>query len=210
VSVTLDVVGQLQPAVPSLTLFGVLANGASSPDTMNIINTGAGFIAGLSSSVVYNSGSGWLTRFFTGTSTPAGLVAQANPDAAAPRGTSVATVTISGNNVAPISVLVRRTIGYVYGTHIVAGAFNVFDASKLGCTNCHGVGSSRPIPFTSYANMLASGYVRPPVTTLADTATTRVYDYVTDPSVGHGGGTYSTSNQWIVRLREWITDGSRP
>lgn len=210
VNVTLDVVGQLEPVVASLTLFGVLGSGASAPDTMRLVNVGAGFIAGLTSSVSYTGATGWLTRFFTSTTTPSGLVAQAIADAAAPRGTSVATVTIGGNSVAPISVQVRRTIGYVYNTHVVSGAFNVFDASKLGCTNCHGPASSRPIPFTTYASMVSGGYVRSPVTTLADTATTRVYYYVTDPSYGHGGGTYAKSNQWILRLREWIIDGSRP
>ena len=204
IAVTFIVTGFLQPGSTTIALFGAFGVGSSAVDGTSITNGGVGFIDGLTSSVTYNSGAGWLSTSLTKSTTPATLLAQANPAPTAPRGLSSATLTVRGINVLPITVIISREIGYTYERHVVSATTNVFNS--LGCYGCHSASSSRPIPFGSYTALIASAYYFNP----ASRNPTSSYLYNTITGGSHSGGTYLPGvYPEVALLRDWISDGTR-
>ena len=203
IAVTLNVLGSLKAGSSTLALFGPFGVGTSVAEFTSIANDGIGFVDGLATSVTYTSGSGWLANRLSQTKTPATLFAEANPAPTAPRGISLATVTVRGNNVLPITVIISREIGYTFERHVVTTTSNLFNS--LGCYGCHDTFSANPIPFTDYVALVSLGYFNPASRTPGPTS---LYSVITGG--GHSGGTYPPSTYPAVALlRDWISDGSR-
>ena len=100
-SVSFAIAEQVQPPAigvsPSSLSFSATAGGANpSAQAVSVSNAGGGSLTGLSASVSYTSGSGWLTAGLNDTAAPATLTVQASTGSLS-AGTFNATVTISSN-----------------------------------------------------------------------------------------------------------------
>ncbi len=181
ITVTLTV-GQ-PPAIavnPGSAVFAAWG-GAAAPGAqpIQVTNSGSGTLGGLTTSIAYGSGSGWLTATFQGNNTtaPTTLLLQPNTTAL-PSGTYSATVTISSvqGGITPRNVPVTYTV-QTFSTDV---AFHF-----ANCAGCHAHFSGTPANI--YAGTQAGGRTIPG-NALASPVVCKPFNASAGCNLTHGGG----------------------
>ena len=128
-------------ALSQSSLTFAMPRGGSNPATQGVLvtNAGSGVLNGLSSSISYSSGSGWLTAVLDRTDAPALLTLNANGTGLA-AGTYTATVTVASTVPGVASRTIAVKLSVVPGFNADIYSFFTTTYSGYGftaCTACH-------------------------------------------------------------------------
>lgn len=200
VPVTLSIPGAIFVPSTAVTLTGTQGLTSNIPGTINVASSSTRPISGLTRTITYaTAGANWLTATLSQNTTPATLNISAAATGTLPRGTDVATVRLTGDNVAPQDITITRRLAYGFAQHITPRltAFN--------CTSCHGSASVVQYSWNT-TNFSGINGLRFLTAGGTNEGASQLYLWLTGGS--HSGPTWSGSDQ--VLLRDYIRDGTRP
>ena len=110
--------------------------GGTRSTNVNVSNCGGGTLTGLTATIAYNSGSGWMTRFLASNPLPAGSSTPLTITVGViPPGTVTGTVTVSATGVT------SRVINVSF-TRIATWSGDVWGFLNARCLGCHGAGNT--------------------------------------------------------------------
>ncbi len=198
ITVTLTVVAQ--PAIAlsvSSRAFSAVTGGANpAAQTVAVTNAGTGSLTGLSASIGYSSGSGWLTATLNTTTAPATLTLQPTTAGLA-AGTYTATVSV----VSPVAFNNPRTVTVTF-TVITPPAIGLNATSRSFSANAGGANpSSQSVAITNTGGGSLTGLARTIsygsgsgwLTATLNTTTAPATLTLQPSTAGLGGGTYTAT-----------------